>query len=289
VLVNTQGPGGTARAGQGQGSIRHLPPDDPVVYKMLQQATIGLFQVESRAQMATLPRLADVLLRLVVQVAIIGRAPSSGRWCTLNRRAGREPVVYASRSSRFSHRTLGVPSSRSSCRMAMVAAGFTRPRTAPRDGVQAIGEADESDRNSSGKAWRETASRAQRPSNHHVDRLSRSTVPGIARGQLRAHRLAGASRRTTRRCSTRRCSTSRWVLSSGDAGEDAQRRGVHFAPIDVEVSDWDCTIEIDGRVRLGLRCRWPARPVGRAIAAAVLHLPAAVTLSEMWLRRRVDA
>jgi DNA polymerase III alpha subunit len=49
---------------------------------------------------------------------------------------------------------------------------------------------------------------------------------------------------------------------------------VHFAPIDVEVSDWDCTIEIDGRVRLGLRYVAGLRePVGRAIAAAVLAPP----------------
>jgi error-prone DNA polymerase len=56
--------------------------------------------------------------------------------------------------------------------------------------------------------------------------------------------------------------------------KDAQRRGVHFAPVDVEVSDWDCTIEIDGRVRLGLRYVAGLRePVGRSIAAAVVAPP----------------
>src|SRR5690606_677558 len=50
--------------------------------------------------------------------------------------------------------------------------------------------------------------------------------------------------------------------------KDAQRRGVHFAPIDVEASDWDCTIEADGRIRLGLRYVSGLREqVGRAIAA----------------------
>jgi error-prone DNA polymerase len=50
--------------------------------------------------------------------------------------------------------------------------------------------------------------------------------------------------------------------------KDAQRRGVHFAPIDVEASGWDCTIENDGRVRLGLRYVAGLRePVGRAMAA----------------------
>jgi error-prone DNA polymerase len=52
--------------------------------------------------------------------------------------------------------------------------------------------------------------------------------------------------------------------------KDAQRRGVHFAPIDVEASGWDCTIESDGRVRLGLRYVAGLRePVGRAMAAVV--------------------
>jgi error-prone DNA polymerase len=52
--------------------------------------------------------------------------------------------------------------------------------------------------------------------------------------------------------------------------KDAQRRGVHFAPIDVEASYWDCTIESDGRVRLGLRYVAGLRePVGRAMAAVV--------------------
>jgi error-prone DNA polymerase len=56
--------------------------------------------------------------------------------------------------------------------------------------------------------------------------------------------------------------------------KDAQRRGVHFAPIDIEASDWDCTIGLDGRVRLGLRYVAGLRePVGRAIAAAVLPTP----------------
>ncbi len=56
--------------------------------------------------------------------------------------------------------------------------------------------------------------------------------------------------------------------------KDAQRHGVHFTPIDVEISDWDCTIESDGRVRLGLRYVSGLRePVGRAMAAATVIPP----------------
>ena len=76
--------------------LAHLPPDDPDVYKMLQEAdTIGVFQVESRAQMATLPRLRpERFYDLVVQVAIIRPGPIVGKMVHpyLNRRAGREPV-----------------------------------------------------------------------------------------------------------------------------------------------------------------------------------------------------
>src|SRR5207249_263426 len=78
--------------------LAHLPPDDPAVYKMLQEAdTIGVFQVESRAQMATLPRLRpDHFYDLVVEVAIIRPGPIVGQMVHpyLNRRAGREAVQY---------------------------------------------------------------------------------------------------------------------------------------------------------------------------------------------------
>ena len=60
----------------------HLPPDDPKVYAMLRAAdTVGVFQVESRAQMATLPRMKpERFYDLVVEVAIIRPGPIVGRW-----------------------------------------------------------------------------------------------------------------------------------------------------------------------------------------------------------------
>ena len=111
--------------------LAHLPPDDPAVYQMLQEAdTIGVFQVESRAQMATLPRLRpDHFYDLVVQVAIIRPGPIVGQMVHpfLNRRAGREPVTYAHPSLEpILKRTLGVPLFQEQLlRMAMVTAGFT--------------------------------------------------------------------------------------------------------------------------------------------------------------------
>src|SRR5687767_11990360 len=80
-----------------QFDLAHIPPDDAQVYDLLQKAdTIGVFQVESRAQMATLPRLKPTCFYdIVVEVAIIRPGPIVGDMVHpyLNRRAGREPVV----------------------------------------------------------------------------------------------------------------------------------------------------------------------------------------------------
>src|SRR5216117_2613006 len=111
--------------------LAHLPPDDHAVYRSLQQAdTIGVFQVESRAQMATLPRiLPERFYDLVVQVAIIRPGPIVGEMVHpyVRRRRGREPVTYPHPSLEpILRRTLGVPLFQEQLlRMAMVAAGFT--------------------------------------------------------------------------------------------------------------------------------------------------------------------
>src|SRR5437764_10402265 len=111
--------------------LAHLPENDPVVYEALQKAdTVGMFQVESRAQMASLPRMRpDHFYDLVVQVAIIRPGPIVGQMVHpyLNRRAGREPVTYAHPSLEpILKRTLGVPLFQEQLlRMAMVTAGFS--------------------------------------------------------------------------------------------------------------------------------------------------------------------
>jgi error-prone DNA polymerase len=111
--------------------LARLPPDDPAVYRMLQRAdTIGVFQVESRAQMATLPRIhPERFYDLVVQIAIIRPGPIVGDMVHpyIRRRRGREPVAYAHPSLKpILARTLGVPLFQEQLlRMAMVTAGFT--------------------------------------------------------------------------------------------------------------------------------------------------------------------
>jgi len=111
--------------------LAHLPPDDPNVYAMLQKAdTIGVFQVESRAQMATLPRMKPQhFYDLVVEVAIIRPGPIVGRMVHpyLDRRNGRAPVHYDHPLLEpILRRTLGVPLFQEQLlRIAMAVANFS--------------------------------------------------------------------------------------------------------------------------------------------------------------------
>jgi error-prone DNA polymerase len=111
--------------------LARLPPDDPVVYETLQKAdTVGMFQIESRAQMSCLPRLRPVrFYDIVVQVAIIRPGPIVGKMVNpyLKRRQGREPATCLHPSLEpVLARTLGVPLFQEQLlRMAMIAAGFT--------------------------------------------------------------------------------------------------------------------------------------------------------------------
>src|SRR5271165_6982361 len=111
--------------------LAHLPPDDPAVYSTLQKAdTVGMFQIESRAQMSCLPRLKPAkFYDIVVQVAIIRPGPIVGNMVNpfLKRRQGREEVTYPHPSlETVLGRTLGVPLFQEQLlRMAMITANFT--------------------------------------------------------------------------------------------------------------------------------------------------------------------
>jgi len=111
--------------------LAHLPPDDPDVYAMLRRAdTIGVFQVESRAQMATLPRMKpDKFYDLVVEVAIIRPGPIVGQMVNpyLERRNGRQRVTYSHPSLEpILKRTLGIPLFQEQViKVAMTAAGLS--------------------------------------------------------------------------------------------------------------------------------------------------------------------
>jgi error-prone DNA polymerase len=111
--------------------LAHLPADDPATWAAIRAAdTIGTFQIESRAQMATLPRLKpERFYDLVVEVAIIRPGPIVGQMVNpyLERRAGRAPVTYPHPCLEpILARTLGVPIFQEQLlRIAMEAAGFS--------------------------------------------------------------------------------------------------------------------------------------------------------------------
>ncbi len=178
-------------------SLAAIPPDDRPTYEMLQRAdSIGVFQVESRAQQSMLPRLKPhCFYDLVMQVAIIRPGPIQGDMIHpfLRRRNGLEPVTYPHpKLEPILERTLGVPLfQEQGMRMAMEAAGFSRRRGRPaaaRDGPQALARADGRDLSAPGGghgAERHPA-RGRRQALPHARRLRRLRLPRVARGLVRA-------------------------------------------------------------------------------------------------------
>ncbi|MFZ1990139.1 MAG: error-prone DNA polymerase [Alphaproteobacteria bacterium] len=114
-------------------TLATLPKEDPATYKMLQRAdSVGVFQVESRAQMSMLPRLRpEKFYDLVIEVAIVRPGPIQGGMVHpyLKRKQGIEAVTYPSKELQdVLHRTLGVPLfQEQAMQIAIVAAGFTPP------------------------------------------------------------------------------------------------------------------------------------------------------------------
>jgi error-prone DNA polymerase len=112
-------------------TLANIPQDDPAVYAMISHAeTIGVFQIESRAQMAMLPRLKpQCFYDLVIEVAIVRPGPIQGDMVHpyLRRRNGEEPVEYPSKELEdILGKTLGVPLfQEQAMKIAIVAAGFT--------------------------------------------------------------------------------------------------------------------------------------------------------------------
>jgi error-prone DNA polymerase len=246
--------------------LAHLP-QDPAVYKMLQEAdTIGLFQVESRAQMATLPRLKPTCFYdLVVQVAIIRPGPIVGQMVHpyLNRRAGREPVQYPHPSLEpILARTLGVPLFQEQLlRIAMVAAGFTGGQA--EDLRRAMGfKRSEKRMKSIETQLREGMARrgiTGDAAQQIITSIASFALYGFPESHAASFALLAYASAYLKMHFPAAFYTA--LLNNQPMGfyhpstlvKDAQRRGVRFHPIDVQVSGWDCTVEADGAIRLGLR------------------------------------
>ena len=177
--------------------LAHLPPNDPAVYRMLQEAdTIGIFQVESRAQMATLPRLKpETFYDIVVEVAIIRPGPIVGQMVHpyLKRRQGQEPVRVSASVARADP---GADARRAALPGAAAAdgdgrGGLQRRRSggaAPRVRLQALREADAADRGEAARRDGAAGDHAGRGGGDHpLDHVVRALrLSRVARGQLRA-------------------------------------------------------------------------------------------------------
>jgi error-prone DNA polymerase len=247
--------------------MAHLPSDDPAVYAMLQKAdTIGVFQIESRAQMATLPRMKPrTFYDLVVEVAIIRPGPIVGKMVHpyLDRRAGRARIVYDHPSLEpILRRTLGVPLFQEQLlRIAMTVAGFS------------AGEAEELRR---AMGFKRSTARMQK--------LEQRLREGMARNGIRAataDRILQSITSFALYGFPESHSASFALIAYASAYlkyhhpaafyaamlncyplgfyhpatlvKDAQRHHLMVLPIDVMRSDWKCTMElISDRKRLAV-------------------------------------
>jgi len=277
--------------GYGPIDLAHLPPDDPVVYRMLQEAdTIGVFQVESRAQMAVLPRMKpDHFYDVVVQVAIIRPGPIVGQMVHpyLNRRAGREEVEYPHPSLEpILKRTLGVPLFQEQLlRMAMTAAGFTGGQA--EELRRAMGFKRSEKRMRQIEVQLREGMARKGIDGEQAEAIIRSITSFALYGFPESHAASFALLAYASAYFKARYPAAFYaaLLNNQPMGfyhpatlvKDAQRRGVHFAPIDVQESDWTCTVEHDGTIRLGLMYVNGLREdVGRAISAVQPPPPAAL-------------
>ncbi len=262
--------------------LAHLPPDDPDVYEMLQKAeTIGVFQVESRAQMATLPRLKPThFYDLVVEVAIIRPGPIVGQMVHpyLNRRAGREPVVPLHPSLEpVLRRTLGVPLFQEQLlRMAMVAAGFTGGQA--EELRRAMGFKRSEKRMKQIEVQLREGMARNGITGETAERIITSITSFALYGFPESHAasfalLAYASAYLKVHYPAAFYTA---LLNNQPMGfyhpatlvKDAQRRGVRFHPIDVQHSDWLCRVEEDGGIRIGfMYVNGLRKDMGQAMAA----------------------
>ena len=259
-----------ARRGRPFG-MADVPAEDPATYAMIQRAdTIGVFQIESRAQMAMLPRLKPACYYdLVIEVAIIRPGPIQGEMVHpyLRRRNGEEAVDYPSEEVRgVLERTLGVPLFQEQViKLAMVAAGFTP------------GEADQLRRSMA--TWKRHGGlahfeaklvdgmRARGYAGEFAQRIFQQIQGFGEYGFPESHAASFALLAYVSawlKCHEPAAYTCA-LLNSQPMGfyapsqlvQDARRHGVVVRPVDVAHSAWDCTLE-EGKgdepaLRLGLR------------------------------------
>jgi error-prone DNA polymerase len=246
--------------------LAHLPENDPLVYKMLNEAdTVGMFQVESRAQMASLPRnKPECFYDIVVQVAIIRPGPIVGGMIKpfFDRRQKRVPVEYPHPCLEpILKRTLGVPLFQEQLlRIAMVAANFTG------------GEAEELRRAMGFKRSMERMQEIEKrlragmtkngigidAQNQIVKSITSFALYGFPESHAASFALiayASAYLKARHPAAFYISLLNAWPMGFYHPAtliKDAERHRVKVLPVDVNHSGWRCRWE-NGGVRLGLR------------------------------------
>jgi error-prone DNA polymerase len=234
-----------------------LLDEDPAVYEMIRHAdTIGVFQIESRAQMSMLPRLAPKhFYDLVIEIAIVRPGPIQGDMVHpyLRRREGKEPVDYPNEAvKRVLERTLGVPIFQEQVmQLAVVAAGFTP------------GEADQLRRAMA--AWKRKGG-LEPFQKKLADGMRRNGIPAEFAERIYRQILGFGEYGFPESHSVSfalLAYVSAWLkrhepaaflaalLNSQPMGfytpsqlvQDARRHGVEVRPVDVAASEWECTLE----------------------------------------------
>ena len=267
--------------------LAHLPQNDKKVYEMLNEAdTVGLFQVESRAQMAILPRnKPQNFYDIVVQVAIVRPGPIQGGMIHpfFERRSGRMPVEYPHPSLEpILKRTLGVPLFQEQLlRMAMVAANFSggeaeelRRAMGFKRSVERMAVIEQRLREGMASNGIEPAAQEQ-----IIKSITSFALYGFPESHAASFALiayASAYLKAHHPAAFYVALLNAWPMGfyhPATLVKDAQRHGTKVFPVDVMRSNWMCTWE-DGGVRLGLRyVKGLRQQVGLAIESARRDAP----------------
>lgn len=242
-------------------------PEDTEVYRTLQRAdTVGMFQVESRAQMASLPRNhPEKFYDVVVQVAIIRPGPIVGKMMHpyMRRRQKKEPITYPHPSLESAlKRTLGVPLFQEQLlRMAMVVANFTGAEAEELRRAVGMRRSWERMKNLEGKlraGMTENGLDAETQKTI-IENISSFALYGFPESHAASFALIAYASAyfKVRYLAAFTCA----ILNNQPMGfysaavlvKDAQRHGLRVKPIDVQVSNWQCTIEHEPDGSLSLR------------------------------------
>jgi len=272
-------------------TLATIPAEDPAVYDMICEAdTIGVFQIESRAQMSMLPRLRPrCFYDLVIEVAIVRPGPIQGDMVHpyLRRRTGVEPVEYPNAGvERVLGKTLGVPLfQEQAMSLAMVAAGFSAGQADQlRRAMGAVGKRGDGIERFRAPLIAGMLERGHTP--EYAERLFRMITGFSGYGFPESH-AASFALLVYASCWLKRHHPAAFaaaLINSQPMGfyqpaqiiRDAKEHGVEVRPIDVNHSRWDCTLEAGGpgqsgpAIRLGTRLvSGLGEPDGMRIADAV--------------------